>query len=83
MRLGKKHGLLGLRIVHITGYLAIGDPIVYVVISSIHRKEAFGALEDIIHAYKNESPVWKKEIYSDGSEKWIRTSDLSSEETPD
>ncbi|MDH5647757.1 MAG: molybdenum cofactor biosynthesis protein MoaE, partial [Candidatus Heimdallarchaeota archaeon] len=67
------HNLINIGIVHLTGYLNIGDPIVYIVIKSIHRKEAFVALEEAILAYKQGSPVWKKEIYADGSSNWITT----------
>ncbi len=73
-RIGVAHELLGVRIIHLEGRIKLGQPIVFVALASIHRKEAFEALEDIIHAYKNESPVWKKEIYNDGSSKWITTS---------
>ena len=72
-RLGSKYNLLGLRIVHLFGIIELGEPIVFIVISSAHRKEAFDSLEEIIHAYKNESPVWKKEIYNDGTSNWITT----------
>lgn len=78
--IGVRYNLLGMRIVHLEGMLEIGDPIVYVVISSIHRKEAFDALEDAINAYKNKSPVWKKEIYEDGNSHWITTAHSHAEE---
>ncbi|MCY3410800.1 MAG: molybdenum cofactor biosynthesis protein MoaE [Candidatus Heimdallarchaeota archaeon] len=73
VRIGEKYQLLGMRIVHFTGQLAIGDTVVMIVITSVHRKEAFKALEEAINAYKQESPVWKKEIYEDGTGKWITT----------
>ena len=72
-RLGEKYGLVGVRIFHVYGKLSIGDPIVYVVLASRHRKEAFEAMEEAIHLYKTESPVWKKEIYEDKTDKWIFT----------
>ncbi|RMG24967.1 MAG: molybdenum cofactor biosynthesis protein MoaE [Methanobacteriota archaeon] len=66
-------GIIDARLVHVHGHLNLGDPIVYLVLASSHRKEAFAALEPFIEAYKNKAPVWKKEIYSDGTTKWIRT----------
>ncbi|MHA2501972.1 MAG: molybdenum cofactor biosynthesis protein MoaE [Candidatus Kariarchaeaceae archaeon] len=78
--LGEKYNLLGVRIVHLTGNIELGEPIVYIVLSSIHRKEAFDAMEEAINRYKNESPVWKKEIYEDGTGEWITTQKLSSED---
>ncbi|MHA2252859.1 MAG: molybdenum cofactor biosynthesis protein MoaE [Candidatus Kariarchaeaceae archaeon] len=73
MEIGAKFNLLGIRIVHLEGKIELGKPIVFVVISSIHRKEAFAALEEAILAYKQKSPVWKKEIYDDGTGNWITT----------
>lgn len=74
--IGNKFNLLAVRIVHLEGFINIGDPIVFVVLSSIHRKEAFTALEEIIDSYKQKSPVWKKEIYEDGTDKWITTAKI-------
>lgn len=71
--IGEKYDLLGVRIIHLEGDINLGEPIVFVVLASIHRKEAFEALEEIIIAYKNKSPVWKKEIYEDGTSNWITT----------
>ncbi len=68
-----KTGVIDARLVHVYGKLELGDPIVFLVLASAHRKEAFAALEPFIQAYKNDAPVWKKEIYVDGTSKWIRT----------
>lgn len=58
-------------IIHFTGTFNIGEPMVHVFVSSAHRGEGFKALEDIVNRYKKETPLWKKEIYSDGSSRWI------------
>ena len=71
--IGTKFNLLGVRIVHLEGNIKLGEPIVFVVLASIHRKEAFEALEEAIIAYKTKSPVWKKEIYEDRTSNWITT----------
>ena len=71
--IAEKHGLTLCILVHLTGELRIREPIVYVILGSQHRNEGFDALEEIIHRYKHDSPVWKKEIYEDGSSKWITT----------
>ena len=60
-------------IIHLTGYIRVGKPIVYVVLGSEHRNSAFDALRYAVELYKKEAPVWKKEIYDDGSGKWIST----------
>ena len=79
--IGKKHNLLGVRLYHVFGTLKVSDPIVFINIASSHRQEAFQALSEIIIAYKTKSPVWKKEIYSDGSSKWITTTNQNNKLT--
>lgn len=58
--------LLQTRIIHRVGQLAIDDQIVYVGVSSRHRRDAFAACEFIIDILKTEAPFWKKE-----GEKWV------------
>ena len=48
-------------IIHRYGKLKVADPIVLVITSSPHRKEAFRANEYIIDFLKTNAPFWKKE----------------------
>lgn len=64
-------GILKVVIIHLTGIFELGDPLVHVFVCATHRQEAFKALEDAVNAYKTETPLWKKEIYSDGTAQWI------------
>jgi len=44
---------------------------VIVSVSSKHRMAAFNGCEEIMNRLKSEVPVWKREIYGDGSGAWI------------
>ncbi|MCB1321648.1 MAG: molybdenum cofactor biosynthesis protein MoaE [Leptospiraceae bacterium] len=57
-------------VVHRTGIVAIGEPAVYVVTASAHRRAAYEANAHIIHRTKHEVPIWKKECYTDGTYLW-------------
>jgi len=57
-------------IVHRTGVLEIGQASVVIAISAPHRGEAFAATEYAIDRLKQIVPIWKKEVWSDGSQ-WI------------
>ncbi len=57
-------------IVHRTGVLAIGQASVVIAIASPHRGEAFAASQYSIDRLKQIVPIWKKEVWSDGSQ-WI------------
>ena len=48
-------------IIHRYGKLKVADPIVLIITSSPHRKEAFRANEYIINFLKTNAPFWKKE----------------------
>lgn len=56
--------------VHRTGVLAIGEASVAIAVASPHRAEAFHACQYAIDRLKEIVPVWKKEIWDDGSQ-WI------------
>lgn len=60
-------------IVHRTGRLEIGETSVVISVSAPHRKAAFEACEWAIRELKRTVPIWKKEIYADGS-RWVGTS---------
>ncbi|GLX85247.1 molybdopterin guanine dinucleotide biosynthesis protein MoaE [Thalassotalea loyana] len=57
-------------VIHRVGELKIGDQIVYVGVTSKHRKNAFEACEFIIDYLKVSAPFWKKELTNTG-EKWL------------
>ena len=56
---------------HRLGFVPVGQDNVVIAVSSPHRKDAFGALETLMTELKARLPVWKKEMYSDGSSKWL------------
>lgn len=54
-------------IIHRFGDLNLGDQIVFIGVTSPHRKAAFAACEFLIDFLKTKAPFWKKELTSDGS----------------
>ncbi len=57
-------------IIHRVGDLTLGEQIVFIGVSSPHRKAAFAACEFLIDFLKTKAPFWKKELTSAGS-KWL------------
>ncbi len=55
------------RLVHRLGRLEIGEASVAVAVCSPHRAEAFAACRHAIDTLKARVPIWKKELYADGS----------------
>ena len=60
-------------IVHRIGELAVGDIAVWVGVTAHHRGDTFLACRYIIDNVKHRLPIWKKEVYDDGSEAWIES----------
>lgn len=63
-------GIERLAIVHRVGKLEIGEASVCIAVASSHRGEAFAASQYAIDRLKQIVPIWKKEVWSDGSQ-WI------------
>ena len=58
-------------IVHRLGHLLLGEISVAVAVSCPHRKQAFEAGQFLIDELKVLVPIWKKEIWADGSTEWV------------
>ena len=68
--------LLGLTVIHRSGRIQPGEPIVMVVTASEHRRPAFEAASFLMDYLKTRAPFWKKEHRADGSEgQWITAKD--------
>lgn len=55
-------------IVHRIGRLQVGETIVVIAVSSPHRQELFDATHYGIDRLKEIVPIWKREVWADGSE---------------
>ena len=60
-------------IVHRVGRLEIGEASVVIAVASPHRGESFEACRYVIDRVKQEVPIWKKEVFTDG-EAWVEGS---------
>lgn len=56
--------------VHRVGRLAIGEASVIIAVSAAHRHEAFEACHFAIDRLKETVPIWKREVFEDGSS-WV------------
>jgi molybdopterin synthase catalytic subunit len=56
---------------HRIGRLEIGDAAVAIAAAGAHREEAFAACRYVIEEVKRRVPIWKREIYEDGTESWV------------
>jgi molybdopterin synthase catalytic subunit len=65
----REHGA-AVAIVHRVGVLAPGEAAVVIACAAPHRAPAFRACEACIERLKQDAPIWKREVFDDGSE-WV------------
>jgi len=68
-RVGSEHGA-EVAVVHRVGTLVPGDAAVVIAAAAPHRAPAFRACEATLELLKKDAPIWKREVYADGSE-WV------------
>jgi len=66
----KEYGVIDAAIIHRIGTIPVGDNIVLILVTSMHRDESFRACRFIIDELKRITPIWKKETTPDG-EVWV------------
>jgi len=60
-------GVDRIAIVHRVGRLSVGEMSVAIAVGSAHRRDALGAAAYAIERIKQTVPIWKKEVYADGT----------------
>ena len=68
----EKWGLDRVAMIHRVGRLEIGEVSVAVAVASPHRKEAFEACHYAMNRLKQVVPIWKREVWADGEEEWVK-----------
>jgi molybdopterin synthase catalytic subunit len=63
--------ILRLAVLHRVGRVEVGQASVLVAVATPHRAEAFDACRWLIDTLKVEVAVWKKEVWSDGTQTWV------------
>ncbi|MGB8651085.1 MAG: molybdenum cofactor biosynthesis protein MoaE [Mycobacteriales bacterium] len=58
---------------HRVGLLEVGDVAVVVGASAAHRDVAFEAARRLIDDIKASVPIWKHQVFEDGSDEWVGT----------
>ncbi len=66
-----KHPVVAIAVAHRVGPIAIGESALVAAVSAEHRGEAFAACTELVEQVKAELPVWKHQVFADGSEEWV------------
>ncbi|GAB7049256.1 molybdenum cofactor biosynthesis protein MoaE [Catenuloplanes indicus] len=56
---------------HRYGPLKIGDAALVAAVSTAHRAAAFTACARLVDEVKARIPVWKRQVFTDGTDEWV------------
>jgi len=66
-----KYELGSVAVVHRYGAIEIGESAFVVAVSSEHRGPAFAACSDLVDTVKARLPIWKYQVFADGTDQWV------------
>jgi len=72
-----ERGLADIVLIHRIGEVPVSEASVFVAVSSVHRSESLQACALAIDLIKELVPIWKKELYLDGSSSWKENCECS------
>jgi molybdopterin synthase catalytic subunit len=56
---------------HRIGELRVGYAALVAAVSAAHRAEAFAACERLVDLVKQRLPIWKRQLFPDGTDEWV------------
>ncbi|MDQ1656639.1 MAG: molybdopterin synthase catalytic subunit [Cryptosporangiaceae bacterium] len=56
---------------HRVGPLAIGETALACAVSAAHRQTAFTVCAQLVDEVKARVPIWKRQVFADGSSEWV------------
>ena len=65
------HGVRAIAVSHRIGTLDIGDAALVAAVAADHRGAAFETCALLVDTVKERLPVWKHQLFADGSDEWV------------
>lgn len=66
-----RDGVIAVAVSHRVGMLRVGDIALAAAVSAAHRGDAFRACSDLVDEVKHLLPVWKRQVFPDGTDEWV------------
>lgn len=64
-------GVRALAVSHRLGQLAVGDVALACAVAADHRAAAFATCAELVDEVKRQLPVWKRQLFTDGTTEWV------------
>ena len=69
----RQHQVENVAIAHRFGAIPIGESAFVVAVSAAHRAAAINCCEELVERVKAELPIWKHQVFADGSDEWVNS----------
>jgi len=66
-----RHEVLSVAVAHRHGPIPIGESALVAAVAAKHRKAAFEACADLVDEVKAQIPIWKHQVFADGTDEWV------------
>jgi molybdopterin synthase catalytic subunit len=66
-----EESVLAIAASHRVGPLEVGDVALVAAVACAHRGEAFDVCARLVDEIKSRLPVWKRQVFDDGSDEWV------------
>lgn len=66
-----RYDVIALAVAHRVGPIAIGEAALVAAVSTAHRGDAFAACQALVDLTKEKLPVWKHQVFEDGTDEWV------------
>lgn len=63
--------VLAIAVSHRVGMLRVGDVALVAAVSTRHRAEAFDLTARLVDEVKSRLPIWKRQVFADGTDEWV------------
>jgi molybdopterin synthase catalytic subunit len=63
--------VIAIAVSHRVGPLEVGDIALAAAVSTAHRAAAFAACARLVDRVKEKLPIWKHQIFADGTDEWV------------
>ena len=69
--IASRYEIVALAVVHRVGPIPIGEAALVAAVATAHRGEAFDACRALVDLTKERLPVWKHQVFADGTDEWV------------
>jgi molybdopterin synthase catalytic subunit len=63
--------VIAIAVSHRVGPLEVGDVALAAAVATAHRAAAFAACARLVDRVKESLPIWKHQVFSDGTDEWV------------